>query len=427
MAKKQFKAESKRLLDLMINSIYTHKEIFLRELISNASDAEDKLCYLALTDENVGMNRGDFRIFLQADPEARTLTVTDNGIGMNKEDLENNLGVIASSGSYRFRQEMAEKDEKNEEVDIIGQFGVGFYSAFMVADAITVISKKYGEDQAWMWKSSGADGYTITEAERDGVGTDIIMHIKPDAEGENYSEFLQEYKLSQLIRKYSDYIRYPIQMEVTTHRRKEGSPDDKPEYEDVKEVQTINSMVPLWQRRKGEVSDEEYNKFYQEKFFDYVPPQRVLPVSVEGTVTYKALLFIPGKTPYNFYTKDYQKGLQLYSGGVLIMENCADLLPDYLRFVKGVVDTPDVSLNISREMLQHDRQLKTIANNLKKKILAELAKMMREDREGYEAFFKNFGLDLKYGILQDYGANKEELQDLLLFYSSTEKKLCTLP
>ena len=426
MAKKQFKAESKRLLDLMINSIYTHKEIFLRELISNASDAEDKLCYLALTDENVGMNRGDFRIFLQADPEARTLTVTDNGIGMNKEDLENNLGVIASSGSYRFRQEMAEKDEKNEEVDIIGQFGVGFYSAFMVADAITVISKKYGEDQAWMWKSSGADGYTITEAERDGVGTDIIMHIKPDAEGENYSEFLQEYKLSQLIRKYSDYIRYPIQMEVTTHRRKEGSPDDKPEYEDVKEVQTINSMVPLWQRRKGEVSDEEYNKFYQEKFFDYVPPQRVLPVSVEGTVTYKALLFIPGKTPYNFYTKDYQKGLQLYSGGVLIMENCADLLPDYLRFVKGVVDTPDVSLNISREMLQHDRQLKTIANNLKKKILAELAKMMREDREGYEAFFKNFGLDLKYGILQDYGANKEELQDLLLFYSSTEKKLCSL-
>ena len=426
MAKKQFKAESKRLLDLMINSIYTHKEIFLRELISNASDAEDKLCYLALTDDQVGMNRGDFKIAIKADPEARLLTITDNGIGMNKEDLENNLGVIASSGSYRFRQEMAEKEEKNEEVDIIGQFGVGFYSAFMVADSITVTTKKYGEEQAWEWKSSGVDGYTISETERDGVGTDIVMHIKEDAEGENYSEFLQEYKLTELIRKYSDYIRYPIQMEVTVHRRKEGSPDDKPEYEDVKEMQTINSMVPLWQRRKGEVTDEEYNKFYQDKFFDYAPPQRTIPISVEGTVTYKALLFIPGKTPYDFYSKDYKKGLQLYSGGVLIMENCADLLPDYLRFVKGVVDTPDVSLNISREMLQHDRQLRVIATNLKKKILAELAKMLREDREGYETFFKNFGLDLKYGVLQNYGANKAELQDLLLFYSSTEKKMTTL-
>ena len=426
MAKKQFKAESKRLLDMMINSIYTHKEIFLRELISNASDAEDKLCYLALTDDQVGLSRGDFKIEIKADPEARTLTITDNGIGMSKEDLENNLGVIASSGSYRFRQEMAEKDEKTEDVDIIGQFGVGFYSAFMVADTITVTTKKYGEEQAWQWKSSGVDGYTITEAERDGVGTDIVMHIKEDAEGEDYSVFLKEYKLTELIRKYSDYIRYPIRMAVTKHQRKEGSPDDKPEYEDIKEVETINSMVPLWQRRKGEVTDEEYNKFYQEKFFDYVAPQRTIPISVEGTVTYKALLFIPGKTPYDFYTKDYKKGLQLYSGGVLIMENCADLLPDYLRFVKGVVDTPDVSLNISREMLQHDRQLKVIAANLKKKILAELAKMLREDREGYETFFKNFGLDLKYGVLQNYGANKDELQDLLLFHSSTKEKLTTL-
>ena len=426
MAKKEFQAESKKLMDMMINSIYTNKEIFLRELISNASDAEDKLCYLALTDDKVGMNRSDFKIEIKADPEARTLTITDNGIGMSKEDLENNLGVIASSGSYRFRQEMAEKDEKNEDVDIIGQFGVGFYSAFMVADTITVTTKKYGEEQAWQWKSSGVDGYTVTEAERDGVGTDIVMHIKEDAEGEDYSVFLKEYKLTELIRKYSDYIRYPIQMAVTKHQRKEGSPEDKPEYEDVKEVETINSMVPLWQRRKGEVTDEEYNKFYQEKFFDYVAPQRTIPISVEGTVTYKALLFIPGKTPYDFYTKDYKKGLQLYSGGVLIMENCADLLPDYLRFVKGVVDTPDVSLNISREMLQHDRQLKVIAANLKKKILAELAKMLREDREGYETFFKNFGLDLKYGVLQNYGANKDELQDLLLFHSSTKEKLTTL-
>ena len=426
MAKKQFKAESKRLLDLMINSIYTHKEIFLRELISNASDAEDKLCYLALTDDKVGMNRSDFKIEIKTDPEARTLTIIDNGIGMDKEDLENNLGVIASSGSYRFRQEMAEKEEKNDDVDIIGQFGVGFYSAFMVADSITVTTKKYGSDVAYQWTSTGVDGYTITEAERDEVGSDIVLHIKEDAEGENYSEFLQEYKLTELIRKYSDYIRYPIRMEVTKHQRKEGSPDDKPEYEDVKEEETINSMVPLWQRRKGEVTDEEYNKFYQEKFFDYVAPQRVIPISVEGTVTYKALLFIPGKTPYDFYTKDYKKGLQLYSGGVLIMENCADLLPDYLRFVKGVVDTPDVSLNISREMLQHDRQLQVIANNLKKKILAELAKMMREDRAAYETFFNNFGLDLKYGVLQNYGVNKDELQDLLLFYSSTEKKATSL-
>lgn len=426
MAKKQFKAESKRPLDLMINSIYTHKEIFLRELISNASDAVDKLCYQALTDDKVGMNRGDFKIEIKADPEARTLTITDNGIGMNKEDLDNNLGVIASSGSYRFRQEMAEKEDKNEDVDIIGQFGVGFYSAFMVADSITVTSKKYGEEQAWRWTSAGVDGYTISEAERQSAGTDIVLHIKEDAEGENYSEFLQEYKLTELIRKYSDYIRYPIRMEVTKHQRKEGTPDDKPEYEDVKEVETINSMVPLWQRAKSEVTQEEYNKFYQEKFFDYVPPQRTIPISVEGTVTYKALLFIPGKAPYDFYTKDFKKGLQLYSGGVLIMENCADLLPDYLRFVRGVVDTPDVSLNISREMLQHDRQLKTIANNLKKKILAELSKLMREDREGYETFFKNFGLDLKYGVLQNYGANKAELQDLLLFYSSTEKKPTSL-
>ena len=363
MAKRQFKAESKRLLDLMVNSIYTHKEIFLREIISNASDACDKLCYQALTDDAVGMSRKDFKIEIKVDKEHRTLTVSDNGIGMDKEDLENNLGVIASSGSYKFKQEVGD-DAKD--TDVIGQFGVGFYSAFMVADHITVVTRKYGADAAWMWQSSGADGYTITECERDAVGTDIIMHIKADTDDEKYSEFLESWRLQELVRKYSDYIRFPIRMEVSKTRRKEGSPDDKPEYETYQEEETLNSMVPIWQRRKSSVKPEEYNKFYRDKFHDYADPQKVIAVSAEGAVTYKALLFIPGATPFDYYTKEYEKGLQLYSNGVLIMDKCADLLPEHFRFVRGVVDSPDLSLNISRELLQHDRQLKVIAANLEK-------------------------------------------------------------
>lgn len=426
MPKKQFKAESKRLLDLMINSIYTHKEIFLREIISNASDAIDKLCYLSLTDDKVGISRGDFKVNVALDKDARLITVSDNGIGMNKEDLESNLGVIASSGSYKFRQEMEEKGENDGKTDIIGRFGVGFYSAFMVADSITVVTKKYGEDTAYMWQSSGADGYTVRECEREKIGTDVIMHVRPDTDDEKYGEFLDEYRIKGLVRKYSDYIRWPIQMMTTSHKRKEGSPDDKPEFEDVKELETLNSMIPIWQRPKKDVTKEEYDKFYQEKFFDYTAPQRVIPVSVEGGITYKALLFIPSKTPYDFYTKDFEKGLQLYSGGVLIMDKCADLLPDYFRFVRGIVDSPDLSLNISREMLQHDRQLRTIAANLEKKIRAELEKMLKDEREEYEKFFKNFGLQLKYGAISDYGSHKDAIQDLLLFYSSTEKKPVTL-
>ena len=423
MAKKQFKAESKRLLDLMINSIYTHKEIFLREIISNASDACDKLCYQALTDDSVGMRRKDFKIDLSVDKENRIITVSDNGIGMDKADLENNLGVIASSGSYKFKQEVGE-DAKDTEV--IGQFGVGFYSAFMVADHITVVTKKYGSDTAYMWQSSGADGYTITECEKDGVGTDIIMHVKPDTDDEKYSEFLESWRLQELVRKYSDYIRFPIRMEVSKTRKKEGCPDDKPEYESYTEIDTLNSMVPIWQRRKSNVKPEEYNKFYRDKFHDYTDPQKVIVVSAEGMVTYKALLFIPGATPYDYYTKEYEKGLQLYSNGVLIMDKCADLLPEHFRFVRGVVDSPDLSLNISRELLQHDRQLKIIATNLEKKIKSELVKMLKDDREGYETFWKNFGRQLKYGVTANYGANKDLLQDLLLFYSSTEKKPVTL-
>ena len=423
MAKKQFKAESKRLLDLMINSIYTHKEIFLREIISNASDACDKLCYQALTDETVGLNRKDFKIELKVDKENRLITVSDNGIGMDKEDLENNLGVIASSGSYKFKQEVGD-DAKD--TDVIGQFGVGFYSAFMVADHITVVTKKYGSDTAYMWQSAGADGYTITECEKDGVGTDIIMHVKPDTDDEKYSEFLESWRLQELVRKYSDYIRFPIRMEVSKTRKKEGCPDDKPEYETYTEVETLNSMVPIWQRRKANVKPEEYNKFYRDKFHDYTDPQRVIAVSAEGAVTYKALLFIPGATPYDYYTKDYEKGLQLYSNGVLIMDKCADLLPEHFRFVRGVVDSPDLSLNISRELLQHDRQLKVIAANLEKKIKNELVKMMKDDREGYETFWKNFGRQIKFGVTANYGAGKDLLSDLLLFYSSTEKKLVTL-
>ena len=423
MAKKQFKAESKRLLDLMINSIYTHKEIFLREIISNASDACDKLCYQALTDDSVGMRRKDFKIDLSVDKENRIITVSDNGIGMDKADLENNLGVIASSDSYKFKQEVGE-DAKDTEV--IGQFGVGFYSAFMVADHITVVTKKYGSDTAYMWQSSGADGYTITECEKDGVGTDIIMHVKPDTDDEKYSEFLESWRLQELVRKYSDYIRFPIRMEVSKTRKKEGCPDDKPEYESYTEIDTLNSMVPIWQRRKSNVKPEEYNKFYRDKFHDYTDPQKVIVVSAEGMVTYKALLFIPGATPYDYYTKEYEKGLQLYSNGVLIMDKCADLLPEHFRFVRGVVDSPDLSLNISRELLQHDRQLKIIAANLEKKIKSELVKMLKDDREGYETFWKNFGRQLKYGVTANYGANKDLLQDLLLFYSSTEKKPVTL-
>ena len=423
MAKKQFKAESKRLLDLMINSIYTHKEIFLREIISNASDACDKLCYKGLTDENVKMDRKDFYIDITVDKDARTITVSDNGIGMDRDDLENNLGVIASSGSYKFKQEVGD-DAKD--TDVIGQFGVGFYSAFMVSDQITVRSRKYGADAAYEWQSSGADGYTITECDKAEVGTDIIMHIKEDTEEEKYGEFLEEWKLQDLVRRYSDYIRFPIRMEVSKTRKKEDSPDDKPEYETYREQETLNSMVPIWQRPKSEVTKDEYDKFYRDKFSDYTAPQSVITVSVEGAVTYKALLFIPGATPFDFYSKDYEKGLQLYSNGVLIMDKCADLLSDHFRFVRGVVDSPDLSLNISRELLQHDRQLKVMASNIEKKIKAELVRMMKDDRPGYETFWKNFGRQLKYGLVADYGAHKDQLQDLMLFWSSTEKKLVSL-
>ena len=423
MAKRQFKAESKRLLDLMVNSIYTHKEIFLREIISNASDACDKLCYQALTDDAVGMSRKDFKIEIKVDKEHRTLTVSDNGIGMDKEDLENNLGVIASSGSYKFKQEVGD-DAKD--TDVIGQFGVGFYSAFMVADHITVVTRKYGADAAWMWQSSGADGYTITECERDAVGTDIIMHIKPDTDDEKYSEFLESWRLQELVRKYSDYIRFPIRMEVSKTRRKEGSPDDKPEYETYQEEETLNSMVPIWQRRKSSVKPEEYNKFYRDKFHDYADPQKVIAVSAEGAVTYKALLFIPGATPFDYYTKEYEKGLQLYSNGVLIMDKCADLLPEHFRFVRGVVDTQDLSLNISREMLQKDNQLKLIHNALEKKIKNELHAMLANDREKYEEFWKEFGRQIKFGAYSDYGMHAELLRDLLLFWSAKEQKMVTL-
>ena len=407
----------------MINSIYTHKEIFLREIISNASDAIDKLCYKSLTDENVGLKREDFRITIRYDAENRLLTVSDNGIGMSEDELENNLGVIASSGTYQFRQEVG-KD--NEDVDIIGQFGVGFYSAFMVADHITVVTKKYGEDQAYQWESDGADGYTITPCDKDTVGTDIIMHIKEDGEEEKYSEYLQEYTLRELVKKYSDYIRWPIRMEVSKSRKKEDSPEDKPEWESYKEEETLNSMVPLWQRKKSDVSREEYDKFYQEKFNDFTAPQSVVTVSAEGQVSYKALLYIPSRPPYDYYSADYERGLQLYSAGVMIMDKCQDLIGDHFGFVKGVVDSPDLSLNISRELLQHDRQLRLIANNIEKKVKGELERMLKDDREGYEKFFKNFGRQLKVGCINNYGAKKELLQDLLLFYSSTEKKMVTL-
>ncbi|OUN22759.1 molecular chaperone HtpG [Pseudoflavonifractor sp. An85] len=426
MEKKQFQAESKRLMDLMINSIYTHKEIFLREIISNASDAMDKLAYLALTDDSIAVKPSDFTITVTPDKEARTLTVTDNGIGMTQEDLENNLGTIARSGSLQFKQEMG----KDNAADIIGQFGVGFYSAFMVAKQVTVITRRYGVDQAYRWESSGVDGYTITPCEMEGWGTQVIMTIKDNTEEENYDEYLDTNRLQALIKKYSDYIRHPIRMMVEDYRMKEkpadAGEDYKPEWETVVEEKTINSMVPLWQRPRSKVEQEEYDHFYQEKFMDWQAPLATITTSSEGTVTYKALLFIPGQTPFDFYTREYEKGLQLYSSGVLIMDKCADLLPDCFRFVKGVVDSPDFSLNISREMLQHTRQLKIIATALEKKIKNELAKMMKDDRETYEKFWAAFGRQLKYSVVDQYGAKKDLLRDLLLFPTTSQDKLTSL-
>ena len=418
MEKQQFKAESKRLLDLMINSIYTHQEIFLREIISNASDAMDKLAYLALTDDKVGLNRNDFAVTVTRDEDNRILTVSDNGIGMDKAEMEENLGTICKSGSLGFKQTM----EKQEDIDIIGQFGVGFYSAFMVASSITVISRKYGSDVAWKWVSDGADGYTIEQTTRENVGTDVVMTLKGDTEDNNFSEFLEEYKIRELVRRYSDYIRYPIRMEVTKSRKKE----DSDEYEQYSEMATLNSMVPIWQRSNKDVSEEEYNTFYREKFFDYNKPLRTIHMNAEGTVSFKALLYVPGKAPYDFYTKDFKRGLQLYSSGVMIMESCEELLPEHFRFVRGVVDSQDLSLNISREMLQHNRQVTVIARNIEKKIKNELTDLLKNDREKYEEFYGVFGRQLKYGAVADYGAHKDATQDLLLFWSAKEGKLITL-
>ena len=431
MAKKQFKTESKRILDLMINSIYTHKEIFLRELISNASDALDKLAYKSLTDDSVGLSRSDFKIHLAVDKDARTLTISDNGIGMTQEELENNLGVIARSGSLQFKEEMAKAEGADSaDTDIIGQFGVGFYSAFMVADHITVTSRAYGSDTAYRWESSGADGYTITPCDKETVGTDIVLHIKEDGEEEQYSQYLEQNRIERLIKKYSDYIRYPITMEMQRERMKEkpadAGEDYKPEWETYTETETLNSMVPLWQRPKKDVTQEEYDRFYQDKFGDFEKPLATITVDAEGTVSYKALLFIPGRTPYDFYTREYEKGLQLYSSGVLIMDKCGDLLPEHFRFVKGVVDTPDVSLNISRELLQHTRQLKVISTNLEKKIKAELSRLQKDDAEKYETFWNAFGRNLKYGVVSDYGVHKDMLLDLLMFHSSHDDKLTSL-
>ena len=428
MAKKQFKAESKRLLDMMINSIYTHQEIFLRELISNASDAIDKLAYTALTDQNVGMNREDFAIDLRADKKLGLLTVSDNGIGMSRDEMEQNLGTIAKSGSLQFKQEL---EKGRDDVDIISQFGVGFYSAFMVADTVTVLSRKYGEEEAWMWQSSGADGYTMSPCDKTTVGTDVILKLKPDGDDEKYSRFLEQYELQNLVKKYSDYIRWPIRMEMEKSRRKElpeneKDEDKEPEWETYTELTTLNSRIPVWLKAKKDVTDEEYDGFYKDKFFDYEKPLAHIPISVEGAVTYKALLYIPAKAPYDFYTKEYKKGLQLYSSGVMIMEHCEDLIPDYFRFVRGVVDSADLSLNISREMLQHNRQLTIISGNLEKKIKQELLNMQKDRRGDYEKFFAAFGRQLKYGVVADYGMHKDALQDLLLFWSAREQKLVTL-
>ena len=424
MAMKEFQAESKRLLDLMINSIYTHKEIFLRELISNASDAIDKLYYRTLEDGATGLSREDFSIQLAVDKEARTLSISDNGIGMTQEELDNNLGVIARSGSLQFKQEA----EKKDEVDIIGQFGVGFYSAFMVSSRVTVDTKAFGSDEAWHWESTGLDGYEITPGAKADRGTTITLYLKEDSEDENYSEFLDQFRLQDLVKKYSDYIRYPIRMEVSHTHVKEGTGVDgkDPEYETHTEVETLNSMTPIWKKAKSEVTDEEMNAFYKEKFYDWQDPLKVIRTSTEGAATYTALLFIPSHAPMDYYTREYEKGLQLYASGVLIMDKCADLLPDCFSFVKGLVDSQDLSLNISREMLQHDRQLKLIASRLEKKIASELQSMLNNDREKYEQFWKAFGLQIKYGLYDNYGAKKDELKDLVLFTSSAEKKLTSL-
>ena len=416
---KQFKAESKRLLELMIHSIYTHREIFLRELLSNSSDAIDKLYYRTLQDGDTGLNRDDFFIRITPDKEARTLTIEDNGCGMTKDELENNLGVIAKSGSLNFKQQMEQKDD----VEIIGQFGVGFYSAFMVSDCVTVYSRAYGSEEAWRWQSKGVEGYTVEPCEKEGHGTKIVLELKPNTEEENYDEFLEQYRIRSIVKKYSDYIRYPIRMEVEKHRQKEGAENETETY---REDETLNSMVPLWRKNKNEITKEEYEQFYRDKFYDYEAPLRVIHTSAEGNATYNALLFIPAKAPYDYYTKEFEKGLQLYSNGVMIMEKCADLLPDYFSFVRGLVDSQDLSLNISREMLQHDRQLKLIESRLEKKIKSELEAMLNNSREDYEKFFAGFGLQLKYGVYSDYGQHKDLLQDLLLFYSSSEKKPVTL-
>ena len=419
METKQFKAESKRLLDLMINSIYTNKEIFLRELISNASDAMDKLYYQSLTDNNLNIYRNDLEIKLEVDKKNRTLVIEDNGCGMNKQELENNLGTIAQSGSYAFKN----NNDKKEDIDIIGQFGVGFYSAFMVAKKIEVESKKVGENVAYKWTSSGAEGYTIEEIEKKDVGTKITLYIKENQEEENYDEFLEDYKIQEIVKKYSDYIRYPIKMEVTRKELKEGSKD---EYIDKKEVETLNSMIPLWKKKKQDITEDEYNSFYIDKFSDYEKPLKIIHSTIEGGINYSMLLYIPSHLPYDYYTKDYEKGLQLYSNGVLIMDKCPDLLPDYFGFVKGLVDSPDLSLNISRELLQHDRQLKTIAKNIEKKIRQELENMLKNDRNNYEKLFNTFGTQLKFGCYNDFGMNKDNLKDLIMFYSSTTKNLTTL-
>lgn len=431
MAKKQFQAESKRLLDLMINSIYTHREIFLRELISNGSDAIDKLCFLSLTDEGVGMERSDFHIRLSVDKEARTLTISDNGIGMSAEDMEQNLGVIAKSGTKAFRDNLDSKKAAEADVDVIGQFGVGFYSAFMVAKKVEVLSRAYGQDSANLWQSEGVDGYTITPAEKDSIGTDVILYLKDDGEDEDYSQFLQSWKIEELVKKYSDYIRWPIlSMVERSVKKPTGEYDENGiekmsyAYEEVED--TINSMVPIWQRSRKDASDEECIAFYKESFHESEDPISVIRVNAEGLFSYRCLLFIPAKAPYDFYSRDYQSGLRLYSNGVMIIDKCADLLPDCFRFVRGVVDSPDLSLNISRELLQHDRQLKMIASNLEKKIKAELIRLLENEREKYEQFFDTFGIQLKYGIVGDYGMKKDMLQDLLLYYSATQGKMLTL-
>ena len=423
MAKKQFKTESKKLLDMMINSIYTHKEIFLRELISNASDAIDKLYFRSLTDGSITLGRSDYEIRITADKELRTLEVRDNGIGMTKDELENNLGTIARSGSFEFKKNGSDAGEEagnGADIDIIGQFGVGFYSAFMVSDLVTVESRAWGSDEAYCWKSSGADGYSIDACEKDEAGTVVTLHLKEDSGDENYSEFLDEWRIRELVKKYSDYIRYPIRMEVTKSRKKEGSPDNKPEYESYKEDETLNTMVPIWKRPQDQVTDDEYADFYRNKFYDYEAPLKVIRQKTEGLSSFEALLFIPAHAPFDYYSREYEKGLQLYSSGVLIMEKCKELLPDYFSFVRGLVDSADLSLNISREMLQHDRQLKAIAKAVEKKIASELTKMLENDRENYEKFFKAFGRQLKYGLYMDYGTHKDVLQDLLLLKSSCE-------